>query len=121
MERSDGVKEYNPRDQNENERYNGKNVRAGADACADVKEHQQSERRADSNEPAPVATPVFPIHELTGLRHRGPEDLLAGIEQLGDFFEIHGLTPCGFFFYSILPGGIKRDKEKNKIRQDFVN
>ena len=29
MERSDGVKEYNPRDQNENERYNGKNVRAG--------------------------------------------------------------------------------------------
>ena len=61
MERSDGVKEYNPRDQNENERYNGKNVRAGADACADVKEHQQSEHRADSNEPAPVATPVFLI------------------------------------------------------------
>ena len=60
-------------------------------------------------------------HPVTGLRHRGPEDLLAGIEQLGDFFEIHGITPCGFIFYSILQGGINRDKEKNKIRQDLVN
>ena len=121
MERSDGVKEYNPRDQNENERYNGKNVRAGADAGADIKEHQYREHSADDDEPAHVPLFVFLIHELAGLRHRGPEDLLAGIEQLGDFFEIHGLTPCGFFFYSILPGGINRDKEKNKIRQDLVN